>query len=242
MIPVVILAGGNSTRIGKSNINKVVLSYKQKPLIQLAVESVVGILRPIIIVVGAHKQSVIDCLNGYNVAFIEQKQRLGTADAVKQAIPYLDKLKSKTICVGYGDHMMIIKSRTIRSMLDYYQENRLSICFITTIVNNPTGLGRVVHNKNGYVEKIVEEKQATASQKKIKVINTGFYCINYTLLKKYINKICLNRKSKEYYLTDLIEIAVKKNYKVKDYCVDYQKIGGGVNTLGQLVALKSICK
>jgi len=240
MIPAVILAAGNSTRIGQSTVNKVALPFAGKPMIVRAVESVKDIADPILVVVGAYKESVIDCLKDYRVTFIEQQQRLGTGNAVASAMPYLDKYNPDFVLVGYSDHMMLINSDDIKKIIDFHQNNHPIITVVTVELDNPFGLGRVIKNDAGFVTDIIEEKDALPDHKKIKLINTGPYIFNFQYLKNNISQLKIHETSGEYYLTDLVMIAAKQNLPVLDYQLDYKNIGGGVNTLEQLNQLESI--
>ena len=239
MVSAILLAAGNSTRIGQSNANKVTLPYNGKPMIQRAVESVRDIADPIYVVVGAYKDSVISCLQNYRVTIVEQHQRLGTGDAVKLVLPYLKEHQPETVLVGYSDHMMLITKDDIGKIITFHKQYKPVITVATTEVANPYGLGRIIKNQRGMVTGIVEEKDALSMQKNIKLINTGPYMFNFRFLKNNINRLKIHQTSGEYYLTDLVMIASQQNLSVLDYQLDFKNIGGGVNTLEQLNQLES---
>jgi len=115
-----------------------------------------------------------------------------------------------------------------------HESDKAVLTFISLIQDNPAGLGRVVRDKNGNLLGTVEEKNATEDQKKIKEVNDGLYVFNYKWLRKHIFDVKKNDAAKEYYLPDLIEIALKNNEKVSVYrlpdCTEWQ----GINNPEQL--------
>ncbi|MFO0320572.1 MAG: NTP transferase domain-containing protein, partial [Neisseriaceae bacterium] len=173
---VVILAAGMGKRMN-STIPKVLHKIGNKPMLQHVLESAKQLNPNKIIIVRGHGgkevQDIIDDYNpGNNFIWVEQKEQLGTGHALKQAIKYLDN--NGATLVLYGD-VPLINSNTLQLMIDKYNSN---IVMLTMVINNPVGYGRVIRDSNNKIKTIIEEKDATLSEKYIKEVNTGFYLLN----------------------------------------------------------------
>ncbi|MDH7476242.1 MAG: sugar phosphate nucleotidyltransferase [Microgenomates group bacterium] len=236
-IAAIILAAGKGTRMKCKERNKVTIPFLNKPLIVYAVELMINIASPVVVVAGAFKESVRQVLKKYPVVYAFQKKRLGTGHAVKVGLSAIAKLKTvpELILVGYGDHMMFYDQEVIKKLLDLHQKKQPAISLITFEYDRPNLLkyGRIIRDKNGFITGIVEQKNASPKQKLIKEVNPGFYCFDYLFLKKYLNQI---RKSAvgEYYLTDLVEIAAAHNFKTIGLKIPFEKAGLGINTFEEL--------
>ena len=161
------------------------------------------------VVVGFDKDGVENEISdlSVNAKTFMQKEQLGTADAVKTT---LNQIKDdEKILVLYGD-VPLIKRTTLEDLCSIQSD----ISILTTILKNPTGYGRVVKNKNDFATSIIEEKDATESQKEIKEIFTGILVTNGSILKELVPQIDNNNSAKEFYLTDLIGIASDKGFKI----------------------------
>ena len=161
------------------------------------------------VVVGFDKEGVENEISKLSISAktFMQKEQLGTADAVKTT---LNQIKDdEKILVLYGD-VPLIKRTTLEDLCSIQSD----ISILTTILKNPTGYGRVVKNKNDFATSIIEEKDATESQKEIKEIFTGILVTNGSILKELVPQIDNNNSAKEFYLTDLIGIASDKGFKI----------------------------
>lgn len=227
---VVILAAGKGTRIKSKNINKVVLPLAGKPMISYVVAKLLNMKLPdIFVVVGFAKKSVMDVL-GDKVKYIIQKKRLGTASAVRAAMK--DIASYNTALVLQGDDSAFYTKELLINLLMVHQKKSSVITLLTVRKENPFGLGRI-KRKKGKVIAIVEEKNASDEERKINEINAACYVFSVSFLKKYLPKIKLNPLKKEYYLTDLVEIAVKNELPIESYTAP-EKIFMGVNTQEEL--------
>lgn len=224
----IILAAGTGSRMGLSNRNKVSLNFAGKPLVRHAVELLTNIAHPIVVVVGSHKESVEKVLTQTNVMFSHQEQQLGTGHAVKVGLTQIPQ-DTNAVIVGYGDHMMFYHQKTLMQLLELQNKNDAAASLVTTVVKNPTGYGRIIRNSNNEVEGIIEEKDATNSQKEICEINAGLYVFNYEFLRQNLDSIQKSEISNEYYLTDLIKIAIQQGKKVVGVKVSYEEVGIGIN-------------
>lgn len=233
MIIGVLLAGGKGSRFKSKGFNKTATSFHGKPLIQYGADLYEGIVNKTCVVVGAHKDTVVKALSyPDSMMFVEQKRRLGTGHAIKKVILELEKkdLNPSLVLVGNGDHMMFYKKEILKKVIKSHVLRKHDITFITTTQKNPAGLGRIVRNKKGNVTKIVEEKDATPMQRKIKEINAGFYCFNYDFLKKNYKSLAKSQVTGEYYITEFIHMAITQNLKVHGHKIPFKYVGYGINT------------
>lgn len=225
---VIILAAGRGSRMKAKAKNKVAFKLAGTPMITYTVSHIQESgIKDIITVVGFRSESV-RCALGDSVRYVEQKDQLGTGDAIKTALPYLHK-NTKTVLTVYGDDSAFYPPSLFTTMGQKKDELGCDILFLTIHKDDPSGLGRIVRDNHGKIERIVEEKNATDEEKKIKEINTGFYCFDRDFLVKYIDNIKKNPVSGEYYLTDMVEIALKNGKKVEAFFVEDDSIWHGVN-------------
>ncbi|MBI2613631.1 MAG: NTP transferase domain-containing protein [Candidatus Levybacteria bacterium] len=213
-IAAIILAAGKGKRMKSKYINKVVVSLGDKHMILHAVDRLKGLLiNPIIVVVGFAKESVMKVLDG-KVIFAEQAKRLGTAHAVMCGLKKVPQ-DVDAVLVLNGDDSAFYTSEIIEKLIKTHQDSSAALSFLTITVDNPSGLGRVVRDNNGKIMGIVEEKDATEKQRGISEINPACYTFNISFLKKYLDKIKKSDVTGEYYLTSLIDAAIKNNEKVE---------------------------
>ncbi len=228
----IILSAGKGTRM-KTEAPKVV----QKLLGYEMVNHVLSNLRQAgikdhTLVVGYKKEEVLNAIDNFNYDYVEQKQQLGTGHAVKVC---KSKFKNKNgITVIVCGDTPLVSSDTFKKLIKKHKQEKSAMTILTAKVENPTGYGRIIRNDIGSVTAIVEEKDATFTQRQIKEINSGIYCFDTKLLFKYIDKIKNNNKQKEYYLTDLVEIFNNNKQRVAAFvCEDSDEIKG----INDLVAL-----
>lgn len=213
-ITAIILAAGKGKRMKSKDVNKVVVPLGNKYLILHAVDRLTKLLMsPIIVVVGFAKESVVKVLKG-KVVFAEQSKRLGTAHAVSFALKKVPR-NIGTVLVLNGDDSAFYTNDVIKKLIKTHWEGNAALSFLTILVNNPVGLGRVIRDNNKKVIGIVEEEDATQAQRKIMEINPACYVFEVSFLKKYLEKIKKSKITGEYYLTSLIDIAIKNNEKLE---------------------------
>lgn len=216
-IGAIILAAGKGKRMQLATQNKVTLLLGEKPIISHIVSFLKKLhLSPIIVVVGHAKESVIKALQDQDVLFTEQKEQLGTADALRAAMGALPDAVTDVLVV-YGDDGVLYSDKQrkiIQQILDEHLSTGSVASFLTIEQENPKGLGRILRNETGDLVKIIEETDATDEEKKIIEINPGCFVFNVDFLKTYLPKLEKNNSTGEYYLTSLIAVGIKNNEKI----------------------------
>lgn len=214
----IILAAGQGKRMKTSGINKVTLHLDEKPIISHIVHFMKRMtIQTIVVVVGHAKESVMKTLEGERVLFAEQTERLGTGHAVQVALDVLPD-EVTDVFVVYGDDAVFYNNKHIPIMEELFTEQLASnsaFTFLTIEQDNPTGLGRIVRDTDGKLLAIVEEKDATEQERKITEINPGCFVFNVAFLRKYLSKVERSPVTGEYYLTSLIDLAIKDRLLVQ---------------------------
>lgn len=232
-VAVIILAAGLGTRMNSKNA-KVLHYVNGKPMILYVVDASKKTVDQNIIVVVGHQGEIVKKIvsDSYNVKFAMQTEQLGTGHAVEQGLPYLGEEIDEVIILC-GD-VPLISGETLKRLVWVHKKKERDITVIGVKVENPTGYGRLIINEKKMVSKIVEEKDATDLQKKIKTINTGIYCVKKDLLKEVLPEIQADNAQKEYYFTDIIEIAHNKNKVVGLFISENYEEFMGINTCHEL--------
>lgn len=177
-------------------------------------------------VVVGHGQSLVkSILDPLNVQTFVQAEQLGTGDAVKSA--QLESLSGEVIIMN-GDHPLILSS-DIKNFISDFREQRLDLAVVTVELELPGSFGRIVR-KNDQMIAIVEAKDASSETLKVKEINTGIYVVKAEVLQKYIPEIKNQNSKGEYYLTDLVDLCLKNNLKVRALLSHNSNVAHGVNT------------
>ncbi len=212
-IGAIILAAGKGSRMKAKTSNKVTYMLGNKPMIMHVVHLLEDLkLSPIVIVIGFAKESV-KSLFDKQVLFAEQRKRLGTAHASLQALKVLPRSVEHVFILN-GDDSAFYTKEILNGLLKDHINSENSITFLTLEVKDPYGLGRVVRT-NGKVVAIVEEKDASREERKIKEINPACYLFEVGFLRKYLSKVPKSQVTGEYYLMSLVEIAIKNGDRVQ---------------------------
>jgi len=221
-IDFIILAAGKGTRMGGDS-PKVLASLAGKSMIQHLVDTVDSFPNSkTSVIVGYKSKEVINGVTSSNkISFINQNNQLGTAHAVKQSLTNLRKNSISVIL--YGDVPLVTKG-TIKKLIKNAINGNLSL--LTFVKDHPEGYGRIVRSTNNKVQRIIEHKDASASERQIKEVNSGILAIKTDLLKTFIPKIKNNNAAKEYYLTDLVEISNQYAVDVTAIICDSYELGG----------------
>lgn len=235
-----ILAAGKGTRF-KSDKIKVLHPLMGKSMLQLVVESIFR-LRPVSvhIVVGCQKEDVMKETFSKKVSFIIQKKQLGTAHAVLVAKTVLKKNLDKDLLVMNCD-LPLVRAETLRPFLNFHRKKQNSLTFLTADLENPFGFGRVLYDEDNRI-KIVEEKDATPAQRKIKESNVGIYLFKIKDLLQALPKISNQNKKGEYYLTDIIEIMAQEGKKIAPFKTKQNEEFLGVNDRYELAMAVNVLR
>ena len=233
----IVMAAGKGTRM-KSKNSKLVQKIYGKEIVKRAVENAqkAGV-RDIVAVVGYKKEEVMKVL-GDNIQYAYQDEMLGTGHAVMQAKEYLKGKKGKVLVLN-GD-VPLIRPETLNKLIEKSIENKEYATLLTAIYDDPTGYGRIVRDEGGNIEGIVEEKDTTPEQKKIKEINAGIYCFDIEALLKALEKVTPNNKQGEYYITDVIQIMNDSGLKTGAVLVEDNTEILGINDRIQLGILTKV--
>jgi bifunctional UDP-N-acetylglucosamine pyrophosphorylase/glucosamine-1-phosphate N-acetyltransferase len=228
-IVTVILAAGKGKRM-KSDLVKVLHPILGLPMLSYPVDlSLKGIrAERTVVVVGHQGDRIQERFKDKPVEFVLQADQLGTGHALLQALPLIQSFDG-TVLILCGD-VPLVKAETILSFVDVFRNQGSELSVMTVIVENPFGYGRIVRNPQGWLEKIVEERDATAEEKRIGEINTGIYCVKAPFLVEGLKEIGQENAQKEYYLTDLVEIARRKGLRCSAYQVSDPIEVMGINT------------
>lgn len=239
----VIMAAGKGKRMKNPDKSKVMFELSGKPMIEYVTNLALKINSDLIIpIVGHQKQTVIDFLSdkfssrSEKLKFAHQDQQLGTGHAVMQTEELLKNFEGDVLILS-GD-VPLLTYDTVKSFLDYHYSNGFKATLISANFDNPAGYGRIIRDENGNFIDIVEDKDATPSQKDINEINSGIYIVDSALLFEALKSLSTDNAQGEYYLTDIFKFFKSKNIKIGATPVDNNIEITGINTVEQLEELE----
>ena len=234
-----IVAAGEGKRM-KSRKSKLIHKLCGRPMIDWVHGAVEGAgIRESVIIVGHLADQVMDLMDG-KAEFVMQEERLGTGHAVMQAEKYLAD-NDGLVLVLCGD-TPLITSETITRTLEYHRKGGYTATVITAEVDDPSGYGRIIRDKDGGVERIVEHRDASDAERQIKEINSGMYLFSAVELYKALKEVRNDNVQGEYYLTDTLEIMAGKGLKVGACKMEDADEVLGVNDRVQLQRLSDILR
>jgi len=201
-VDIVILAAGAGTRM-RSNLPKVLHKLAGKPMLSHVIDSARSLSpKSIQLITGHAAEEVKQACQADDLHFVYQAQQLGTGHAVMQALPFLSAEKTLVL---YGD-VPLIETQTLQPLLEQVGEQQIAL--LTVELKNPTGYGRIIRSESGAVTAIVEEKDASPAQKAIREGNSGIIALPTARLADWLNRLSNHNAQGEYYLTDVIALAV----------------------------------
>lgn len=234
----IIMAAGQGTRM-YSKQPKVMHPLMGRPMIAYALETVREVTdnRPVLII--GYQADEVRKFVGDRARFVVQEQQLGTGHAVQQAEGLL-RGQVKEVLVLAGD-MPLLQATTLGKLFEIQKEQDGPVTLLT--INSPEshGFGRIVRSEDGEIQAIVEEAQATLDQLKIAELNAGVYCFSADWLWEALRRIPISPKG-EYYLTDVIGIAVKDGLSINSYALDDPMEAIGVNTRVHLAEAEALLR
>lgn len=233
-IQVVILAAGQGKRM-LSDLPKVLHLLGGKPILQRVLETALSVTtdRKPIVIIGHQGDVIQDRFAHHPVQFIEQKTQQGTGHAVLMALPSISQ--DDQVLILSGD-VPLLTIETLQRLVNGTKTNQVGM--ITAVLDNATGYGRIIRNEQQHVISIVEEKDATETQRQIKEINTGIYLVPASALQKWLPTLNNKNAQGEYYLTDIIACAAQDKMSVVAVQPSFNEEVSGVNDRVQLAALE----
>ncbi|TCB46529.1 UDP-N-acetylglucosamine diphosphorylase/glucosamine-1-phosphate N-acetyltransferase [Acinetobacter terrestris] len=229
---VIILAAGKGTRM-RSNLPKVLQPLAGHPLLRHVIETAKKLNAANIITIYGHGgDKVQQAFAQENVQWVEQAEQLGTGHAVKVTLPVLPRDGVSLILSG---DVPCITQETLEKLLAVSRETGIGL--VTLTLNDAAGYGRIVR-ENNKIQAIVEHKDANDTQRQIKEINTGIYCVSNAKLHQWLPKLSNNNAQGEYYLTDIVAMAIADGLEVASVEPERAFEVEGVNDRIQLAALE----
>lgn len=244
-LTVVILAAGKGLRM-QSSLPKVLHCIAKKPMLGYLLETAHALSPHKILVIHAQSelsQPIFDFIEHFqkshnidNITLVEQPVQLGTGDAVSKALPFLDLANTdERVLILCGD-APLIEASTLERLLNVTPPKGLGL--LTAHLENPTGLGRIIRNASNQIQGIIEEKDATETQKNIHEINSGLFLVSAQHLVTWLPLLTNDNASKEYYLTDLVKLAVQHDIEVTSCMPQFVEEILGVNDRIQQIVLE----
>ncbi len=233
-LAVVILAAGKGTRM-KSDLPKVLHPIAGRPMVQHVVDAA-GALDPdnTVLIYGHGGEAVRQAVTGSRLQWAEQAEQLGTGHAVAQALPHLEE---DVVLVLYGD-VPLIQPQTLRDFVARVDDQSLALMTLT--LDDPSGYGRVIRDADGNVRRVVEQKDASDDEKAVREINTGILACTRRFLNDSLPRLSNSNAQGEYYLTDLIAMAVDAGMEVVTEQPGHAWEVDGVNDRVQLARLERV--
>ncbi|MBT0887140.1 MULTISPECIES: bifunctional UDP-N-acetylglucosamine diphosphorylase/glucosamine-1-phosphate N-acetyltransferase GlmU [Acinetobacter] len=229
---VIILAAGKGTRM-RSNLPKVLQPLAGRPLLGHVIDTAKKLQADHIITIYGHGGTLVQNAFAHEqVQWVEQAEQLGTGHAVKVTLPVLPHEGVSLILSG---DVPCITEQTLQKLLDVSRETQIGL--VTLTLADATGYGRIVR-ENGKIQAIVEHKDASEAQRQIQEINTGIYCVSNAKLHEWLPKLSNNNAQGEYYLTDIVAMAIADGLEVASVEPALAFEVEGVNDRVQLAALE----
>ena len=222
----IVLAAGEGTRM-KSSLPKVLHTICGSPMIDYVLDGLRQLrIKKIVAVVNKSQEQLLDYLEGYkDVKLSFQKKPLGTADAVSSARKFF-KGNILVICADTP----LIRKETLQNLINRHKESNASCTILTAFLDNPSSFGRVIRDEYSKVSRIIEENDASSSQKQVKEVNSGIYCFNAQDLSQALSNVKMNTAKKEYYLTDVVEILYKQSRRIETFIGSDANEALGINS------------
>lgn len=235
-LAVVTLAAGKGSRM-KSDLPKVLHPLAGQPMLAHVLSSAaqLGDAKQHV-VIGHGAEKVREQISGFDVSWAMQTEQKGTGHAVAQAMPEVDS--EATVLVLYGD-VPLIQTDTLQKLLDETHQGQ-NLALLTVELADPTGYGRIVRDAADNIQAIVEHKDATPEQHQIREVNTGILAVSARLLNEWLPKLSSNNAQGEYYLTDIIAMAVDHGVAVRAIHPRDEYEVQGVNDRLQLAELERV--
>lgn len=231
---IIILAAGQGTRM-KSRLPKVLHPLAGRPLLAHVIETARSLAPDTLVVVYGHGgEQVREALNQPGLQWVKQSEQLGTGHAVQQALPAMKDVDR--VLVLYGD-VPLMRADSLRALIEGAGSG---FGLMTMDLDDPKGYGRILRDGQGRVVGIVEQKDATEEQLRIQEVNTGIMLVDAHLLGSWLEKLTPQNAQGEYYLTDIVALAVAEGMKIQVSRPEDPVEAEGVNDRLQLALLERV--
>jgi UDP-N-acetylglucosamine diphosphorylase/glucosamine-1-phosphate N-acetyltransferase len=235
-IAAVILAAGMGKRM-KSDLPKVLHAVGGRPMLLHVIDAVKAIgASPIVVITGYQAERVEAACAGTGVAFARQPEQLGTGHAVMQAEPALSGYDGTAVVLN-GD-VPGLRTETIRDFIAYHEREHALATVLTARLDDPAGYGRIVRDAHGNLLRIVEQKDASESERAIQEINSGLFCFEIPELFSALKRVDRKNAQNEYYITDVIGLFAAEGKRVAAWCIEDAREVAGVNNPDELDAVR----
>ncbi|MFN0171508.1 MAG: bifunctional UDP-N-acetylglucosamine diphosphorylase/glucosamine-1-phosphate N-acetyltransferase GlmU [Bryobacteraceae bacterium] len=238
---IVILAAGLGTRM-KSARAKVLHSAGGKTLVEHVVDTALQIALPerVFVVIGHQAEAVRELLRSRDVGFIHQEKQKGTGHALMCGRPQLDSLAGPLLIL-YGD-CPLISAETLRRLVEGQMAGGGGGTVLSTVLDDPTGYGRILRGEGDRVAAIVEQKAGSPEQLAVREINSGIYCFRSEAFWREIDHVVPNNAAREYYLTDVVALLDRAGDPVFAVKVDDSSEVLGINNRVELAAVDRLLR
>jgi len=236
----IVLAAGKGTRM-KSRLVKVLHPVAGCPMITYPVQAARKIgCKKVVVVVGHQHERVRTWLGDAEIAFVYQEKQLGSGHAVAVTQDCLKGFEGDVLILC-GD-VPLITSDTLQHLLAEHRQSGASVSVLSVVLDDPAGYGRIVRNDAGDLTAIVEDKDASAEQKRVREINTGLYCCSAPFLFDAVKRVSTDNEQKEYYLPDIVSIAASRGKGVRAVVTDNTREVMGINDRSGLAEAEKIMR
>jgi UDP-N-acetylglucosamine pyrophosphorylase len=240
-LAVVIMAAGKGTRMKDPSKAKVMYEVLDKPMLHYVID-LANMLKAsrVIVIVGYERDTVIHYLQKVHpgVEIAVQAQQLGTGHAIMQTESALKDFAGDVVILS-GD-VPLLTTESMLELINHHHQTAAAATILTADFADPTGYGRIIRNTNGSVKRIVEHKDATEEERRVKEINSGIYVFDRQKLFDGLKHITPQNVQNEYYLTDVFEHFWKQQWHVSALKTPHVEEIMGVNTVNQLDEVKQV--
>ena len=230
----IILAAGEGSRM-RSRLVKVLHPLLGQPLVHYPVDLCLRLgVKRVLVVVGAQAEAVKQTLAGRPVEFVHQGEPKGTAHAVLQTAPALAGFEGNVLVLA-GD-TPLLREETVRNLVEVRTSTGAVATLLTTKLENPVGYGRIVRDRQGRLNRIVEDVEATAEERRISEINAGVYCFSGSALFEALKYVKVSRVKGEFFLPEVVGVFIEQGQKMYTVEAADPTEGLGINTRAELAA------
>lgn len=239
-LSVLVLAAGKGTRM-KSSRPKALHTLSEKWMIRYVLETVDRLSpRRVYLLLGHRADEIRRALNRKDLVYLDQKVQKGTGHALLTALQAIPKKDMRDyLCVLNGD-APLLQTKTLSRLVRTHIRRKAVLTLLTCDLENPRGYGRLVRDKNRHPVRIVEEKNASPEERRQKEVNAGVYCLSLPDILPLLKQIKADRKTREFYVTDLLGISVRQGVRVATVRSNSPEEITGINSNQDLAAVQKI--